>query len=217
MSIPLRIDIREGLNRPDDFIQNDGSIYIEQDFVISRNNDGTVLSKYSDDNWDFSPYKSNIRQNHMLNFEYIDNENRDIVKELMFHRLVVGGGTNGSLLSVATIVNIFLSCLRPLANFSNKLNVNTITVLENDKFIQKYIKEECIDTARTYTFRSLLEVLNRTSNEKLGIKYRHNENIIKQLIFLYAKQATKYKQHPVIPQEFILNILQFHGKLLMAP
>ena len=106
----------------------------------------------------------------MLNFEYIDNENRDIVKELMFHRLVVGGGTNGSLLSVATIVNIFLSCLRPLANFSNKLNVNTITVLENDKFIQKYIKEECIDTARTYTFRSLLEVLNRTSNEKLGIK-----------------------------------------------
>ncbi len=121
MSIPLRIDIREGLNRPDDFIQNDGSIYIEQDFVISRNNDGTVLSKYSDDNWDFSPYKSNIRQNHMLNFEYIDNENRDIVKELMFHRLVVGGGTNGSLLSVATIVNIFLSCLRPLANFSNKL------------------------------------------------------------------------------------------------
>lgn len=214
MSIPLRIDIREGLNRPDDFIQNDGSIYIEQDFVISRNNDGTVLSKYSDDNWDFSPYKSNIRQNHMLNFEYIDNENRDIVKELMFYRLVVGGGTNGSLLSVATIVNIFLSCLRPLANFSNKLNVNIITVLENDKFIQKYIKEECIDTARTYTFRSLLEVLNRTSNEKLGIKYRHNENIIKQLIFLYAKQATKYKQHPVIPSRIYSEYITVSWKIV---
>lgn len=70
---------------------------IRQDFIISRDKDGKILSLYKDNVWNLKTYVSNPSQHGIIDFENrIESSNISDVKKLMFLLIVFGSGRNGS-------------------------------------------------------------------------------------------------------------------------
>ena len=81
---------------------------IRQDFVISRDKNGKVLSSYKDNVWNLRTYASNPSQHGIIDFENrIESSNISDVKKLMFLLIVFGSGRNGSQYSVETLGHYF--------------------------------------------------------------------------------------------------------------
>src|SRR5574344_1595922 len=102
-SAPDKIDLNNfDINRQDN------------NFVISRDISGSIISKFGDNRWNFEPYISNPSQYPICDFEkFINQVHIDEAKKLMLLLMVHGYGRDGSQYSVATLQGYFRSVIIP--------------------------------------------------------------------------------------------------------
>lgn len=182
---------------------------IRQDFVISRDKDGKILSFYRDNVWNLRTYISNPSQHGIINFETrIKFKNINDAKKLMFLLIVFGSGRNGSQYSVETLGHYFSDVIVPLSDFSIKLNKYINEIFENENYLSKYIRDYCTTRIKIQDLSSFLIFLDRLNNEITNINYKRSKNI-----FNILAQKKKYfdsliNQTEIIPSRILAESIK---------
>lgn len=196
-SAPDKIDLNNfDINRQDN------------DFVISRNISGSIISKFGDNKWNFEPYISNPSQYPICDFEkFIDHDHIDEAKKLMLLLMVHGYGRDGSQYSVATLQGYFRSVTIPIAQFAKKLNIKLYKVFEDSNYLLQYIDSECTNRMKTSNLLAILSFLHNHSNAKTKINYKQNKELIQKAQKLRAIFYSKTKQTEIIPLRILSESL----------
>jgi integrase len=112
----------------------------DNDFVISRNLSGQVLSRYGDLSYNLSPYCTTNNGKNIIPFNSIEGESYQIeARWLWFIIYRFGKGRNNNNLSVSVLYGRFIGFVKPLCAFAKKQKVTAKKVLENEKLLIGYI------------------------------------------------------------------------------
>jgi len=173
---------------------------IDEDFVIARDNNGKVLSRYKDDIWDFSSYVSNPTQSGKFYFSAnISTQHISDVKKAMLLIIIYGNGRNGSQYSVKTLAHYFSSVFKSLSRAATDFGIGFNEGLENNTFLILYIEEECTCRTNVINFSIWLSFLYNKDNSITGINYQRDRNVIQKLYKLQTLFDAKSKQTKIIP------------------
>ncbi len=171
-------------------------------FVISRNTDGSVSSRYKDDIWDFSATATGDVDR--INFNKFEHEMKKIeIKTLLFIILLYKSSSDGGQLNISTLHEYCNGVMYPLYLFSNTLNTTIKDILSNNKRIRSYISEYCTAVYKIKSFMGLLNLLNLQSNHETGINYKHDKKNMTKLLKLRQAQDNLMKQTEVIPTNIL--------------
>ncbi len=202
-----KIDIPNGAVAPDSYNESYGLVPPD-DFVVSRNRDGSVASRYGDLSWDRSPYDPNERTS-WLRFPYWQNISLTPIREQLnresrFIMFLLIWKTNCHPLSYSTLSN-YLSMLRLLAKYSESNNCCIKDVLADQSRLFRFI-ESGVPSYVSPNLVALLTILLRLGPEQTGFNV---SGII--AIRKLQKIATEYKktvkQHPPIPTRIYSEII----------
>ncbi|MFY4803622.1 hypothetical protein ACOTWC_06055 [Aliarcobacter butzleri] len=188
------------------FLLDKEAINISDDYIISRDYEGKVLSYYNDDIWDFSLLSSGGKRNIIFS-KIKDIKYRKEIKRIVFLFILFKEGKKGSSLSVKTLNEYYSSGLIPLMIFSMSLNLSISDVLSNTKYINRYIKEFCINKSRAKVFLSILIFLDSLDNCFTNINYKKDNNTFLKLQDLRYRKFGDEKQTEVIPTDIFCNSL----------
>ena len=181
---------------------------INGDFVISRDMDGTVLSRYKDMVWNFEPYMSDPSQRPIFSFEKsIQKKQINNVKKLMLLLIIYGNGRENSHYSVGTLKHYFISLLKPLSSFSSQNKVNINECLEDKTLLMRYIEQECKNRQSVALLIVLLSFLYYKNNNQTKINYKHDDEVIQKLQHLRNIFAKELHQTEIIPLRILSESL----------
>lgn len=173
---------------------------VNGDFVISRDLDGNVLTRYKENVWNFEPYISDPSQHAIFDFEksIVTNQIQN-VKKLMLLLMIYGNGKDGSQYSVGTLKHYFTSLFRPLALFAKQNMTSIDKCLEDQKNLMRYVGKECTNRQRVSLLVALLAFLHNNDNNLTKINYKYNAEIIQKLYKLRSVFVKKLNQTEIIP------------------
>jgi integrase len=120
-------------------------LYPNDDFVISRNLAGDVLSRYSDLSYDLTPYRTTKNGKAKIPFNVITKKYQGEAHWLWFICYRFAKGRNNNNLSVGVLYSRFTGFIKPLCEFANLKKVSAIKVLETRKLLAEFMHEN--DTA----------------------------------------------------------------------
>ena len=182
---------------------------IRQDFIISRDKDGKVLSSYKDNVWNLRTYVSNPSQHGIIDFENrIESSNISDVKKLMFLLIVFGSGRNGSQYSVETLGHYFNDVMVPLSKFALE-NKTTITkIIENNILLNSYINNKCSNLGKVQCLSSTLVFLDNLSNRSTQINFQRNKDIFKLLKSKINDFSAEHHQTSIIPSRILAESIR---------
>ena len=182
---------------------------IRQDFVISRDKNGKVLSSYKDNVWNLKTYASNPSQHGIIDFENrIESSNISDVKKLMFLLIVFGSGRNGSQYSVETLGHYFNDVMVPLSKFALE-NKTTITkIIENNILLNSYINNKCSNLGKVQCLSSTLVFLDNLSNRSTQINFQRNKDIFKLLKSKINDFSAEHHQTSIIPSRILAESIR---------
>ena len=182
---------------------------IRQDFIISRDKDGKVLSLYKDNVWNLKTYVSNPSQHGIIDFENrIESSNISDVKKLMFLLIVFGSGRNGSQYSVETLGHYFNDGMVPLSDFALE-NKTTITkIIENNILLNSYINNKCSNLGKVQCLSSTLVFLDNLSNRSTQINFQRNKDIFKLLKSKINDFSAEHHQTSIIPSRILAESIR---------
>ena len=115
------------------------SRYPSDNFIISRDSSGNVLSRYSDLSYDLSPYSSTKKGKTKIPFDAIPKKYQSEAHWLWFICYRFGKGRNKNNYSVSVLYSRFTGFIKPLCRFAKLHNVSAIQVLETKKLLAKFI------------------------------------------------------------------------------
>lgn len=198
------------LSAPDNILIDTFDINnIRQNFVISRDKDGKVLSLYKDNVWNLKTYISNPSQHGIINFENrIEFSNISDAKKLMFLLIVFGSGRNGSQYSVETLGHYFNDVIVPLSVFSIKSNKYINEILENENYLNEYISGYCTTRSKNQSFSSFFVFLDRLDNKITNINYKRSKNIFTQIKQKRDKFDLRTNQTEIIPSRILAESIR---------
>jgi len=207
------LTIFEGLypnekSKPDEFkLENFNINTIAEDFVVSRDKDGNIISKFKDDTWDFSNYKiksSRSRRIHFSSKLAIDNSTYEAKKLLMLY-LLFNNGRNGSAIAFNTILGFVSGLILPIIEYVkvNKLSINA--VIENSKYLSDYIDKKCYSHGKTKTLSAFLVFLLRTDVNLTGFNFKEDKDLFIKIKKIDKQFRSKEKQTLVIPSRILNN------------
>lgn len=174
-------------------------IHPAPDYIITRNTDGSALSYYGDDIWNFTLLSTGIVKK--FYFSKIDDSvQREEVKRLFFLVLLLKPGKEGASPSTKTLHEYLGGCLLPLNTFANSLQLSIVDVLSDSQKIKNYIKNFCTSKSRVKTFLSFLNFLYEQNNQYTGIAYQRDQDIINMLSEKRHKEYGLNQQTEVIPR-----------------
>jgi len=183
-------------NRPPLFIyeSKDGCIEPNDEHVISWRK-GIVLSRYGDDVWDLSPYG---KKDSKMNFtSIIGKVQKKEAKRLSFLYLTHGTGKKKTLPSGITATGIFMSTIKPLAQYAS-FTVNDI--LQNKKLLRHHMFKMLKDNLhRSKNLQTILSLLENISAERSGFIYKRDKANIKILNIFIRKYTDSLEQTLLIP------------------
>lgn len=132
---------------PDIYYQDETKVRIPRDdFVISRDTKGNVLSRYGDLTYDLAPYSSTKNSKTKIPFDSIEGSSYQYeARWLWFICYRFSKGKNNNNLSVGVLYARFTGFLKPLCQFAKLNNVPAIQVLKTKKLLAKFIYKN--DTA----------------------------------------------------------------------
>lgn len=201
MNVAVEKQLLPGLNLPDNIspdkyeFREGNYVQPTDDFIISRNNQGSVISFYKDPIWDFTPYITNVKAQKKFNFlKNIPNDLISEAKSLLFLVLLFKKGRKGSSLSTTTL-NSYFSTIKRLSKFSSQYEQKISEVLSNSVLLERFAS-----LLGKYKDVRLLYLLDKIGNCQSMIDFKIDKKIIR--IFLSKKK--KYNQTLVIPSS-ILN------------
>ena len=182
---------------------------IRQDFIISREKDGKILSLYKDNVWNLKTYVSNPSQHGIIDFENrIESSNISDVKKLMFLLIVFGSGRNGSQYSVETLGHYFNDVMVPLSKFALE-NKTTITkIIENNILLNSYINNKCSNLGKVQCLSSTLVFLDNLSNRSTQINFQRNKNIFELLKSKINDFSAEHHQTSIIPSRILAESIR---------
>jgi integrase len=182
---------------------------IRQDFIISRDKDGKILSLYKDNVWNLKTYVSNPSQHGIIDFENrIESSNISDVKKLMFLLIVFGSGRNGSQYSVETLGHYFNDVMVPLSKFALE-NKTTITkIIENNILLNSYINNKCSNLGKVQCLSSTLIFLDNLSNRSTQINFQRNKDIFKLLKSKINDFSAEHHQTSIIPSRILAESIR---------
>ena len=182
---------------------------IRQDFIISREKDGKILSLYKDNVWNLKTYVSNPSQHGIIDFENrIESSNISDVKKLMFLLIVFGSGRNGSQYSVETLGHYFNDVMVPLSKFALE-NKTTITkIIENNILLNSYINNKCSNLGKVQCLSSTLVFLDNLSNRSTQINFQRNKDIFKLLKSKINDFSAEHHQTSIIPSRILAESIR---------
>lgn len=197
----VQLDLQERI-KPDAYESDGGLVTPAPDFVISREKSGEVLSRYGDQEWDLSPYRSSLKTPTRLLFNKIpDPILVGEAKRIIFLVMVLGKGRGGSALSTSSIITgYYHQAILPIAMFALARGSTISDVLSSGGLLK-----ECADTFISNQnwlapLSSLLGMLDRISNAQSGIAYKHDEEFLEYLRSKSRKErGWEKKQTEVIP------------------
>ena len=182
---------------------------IRQDFIISRDKDGKILSLYKDNVWNLKTYVSNPSQYGIIDFRNrIESSNISDVKKLMFLLIVFGSGRNGSQYSVETLGHYFNDVMVPLSKFALE-NKTTITkIIENNILLNSYINNKCSNLGKVQCLSSTLVFLDNLSNRSTQINFQRNKDIFKLLKSKINDFSAEHHQTSIIPSRILAESIR---------
>ena len=210
------------VNLPD-YLAPDSYIVTDQDsitrpnkeFVISRDMAGIILSKYGDETWDLSPYRSGGDFGPAtLHFNKLPKSTRDDAKWLMFILLYMAESGRATGLSVSTIMN-YMKSIRKLTNYANLAKIGLLSVFSGETHLYRAIQDF---TARN-TLTSLASIIGHLvliGETRTGISAFGGVTI--EQIREKKHSLGEDKQHPVIPprifSELVLLLQTYVGTVV---
>lgn len=186
------------------------------DFVLCRNEAGNATAVYGDVVWNFNPYRLSARKIARINFNTVFDEDgteqRALIEEaryLLYCLIYFAGGGRLGKLSVATLNQYWIVlriamqfCIeqkqKPLVGALSLQEIFTVPV-----YLAAFIHEKKFAHK---TLAGILRGLTHVGEERLGYPVANS----KSLDFKWEDG----KQHPVIPTQIYLNIINLTGDLL---
>lgn len=188
---------------------------IPEDFVISRDKNGNIISRYKDDTWDFTPYRSNPAEYSKLNFNSrINNkENIKIAKRLIMLLLLFGSGNKNSKYSVGTICDYFKNAIVPLSDYSISNDISITYLLEsNDHLIALIKTKKNRKRSKVITMTSLLSFLDSMDNTISLINFKRDKKVFNVLQDIRKSPDVQTTQTILIPSRILNESLKQRWK-----
>lgn len=209
--------IKNNISLPDKIIINNTYTLIEpnDNFVISRTENGEILSLYGDNHWDLSPYKSNPSQTASILFDRFTNPiHSKEVKRIVLLLMLFGEGRNGSSLSVETLKHYFSSCFVPLSIYASSKNRLISEILSSNVEIKEYISLYVTNLTRAANLSGFLKFIDGLDNNVSGIHHKTDNSILKILGKMSSNFLESYNQTEVIPTSIFSESLSQRWKQL---
>jgi hypothetical protein len=144
IELPIQFPFEElKKSSPDIFAQNNAGIsHPDDNYIISKNINGDILSRYGDPCIDLTPYSTTQGTKSKFHFNQIKGDTyQKEARWLWFICYRFGKGKNKNNLSVGVLYSRYIGVIKPLCEFAKLDNVSTIHVLETEKLLTKFIYE----------------------------------------------------------------------------
>lgn len=181
-------------------VPNDG-------FVVSRNRDGSVVSKFVDLIWNFTSYHSRGYSS-LLNFASwcgpaISSHQSQIISEMKWLMFILIWLRDGASLGVGALVN-YMKLFRSLARFADRNSLMIRNVLSDVHILERYVgycsRKGVVDLC------SLLSTIISLGEDSVGFPVLSRE-ILQSLRERQKELREEYLQHPPIPTRIYSALL----------
>lgn len=202
-----KLDIPVGAIAPDVFVTTHGQVPPD-DFVVSRNRDGSVASTYGELSWDLSAYHPE-EQPHFLNFVYWGSSGvtpvRDqISREARYIFFLLMWVREKSPLSVGTLRN-YLTVVRVLSQHAEDVSLSIQDILREEKYLWSFVAAQSSGWL-IETLGSLLPLLAQMRGQNHGFDLVGDKQL-EAIRKLSRSYRTNLKQHPPIPTRIYSKII----------
>lgn len=171
------------------------------DFVLVRDEQGNVVSRYGDDVIDMRSYSADVSGSmaQIAVAEQILLEDRSEIRWLWFINYIFAEGLNNNSLSPSGLRLRFYEVLRPLSRYARELNISSRTVLEDEKrlaaFLHRHQGAEKFCEQGAATFALYHQLGPSICGFTIAWTKRLKAFLTERMAFFYARR----QQHPVIP------------------
>ncbi|MEW6990499.1 hypothetical protein AADZ91_07385 [Colwelliaceae bacterium 6441] len=231
-TLPLYVPLKA---MPDIYYQDKTkTLYPNDNFVISRDVKGNVLSRYGDPSFDLTPYCSTKKGKTKIYFDSIDgNSYQYEARWLWFICYRFSKGKNNNNLSVGVLYSRFTAFIKPLCQFAKLNDVSAIQVLGTKRLLVKFIykndtamfNKQVLPTLKLYHYlkdtigfevaltNSLFDVLEKR-NSIVSSNKKQTELIPPRLYGLWLNEAWSIVEEFEQVSKGISNLL---NKLVIEP
>jgi len=213
MSIPIQLFESVSVNKislPDIFHYSYDKFFTPEDnFIISRDSHGMILSYYSEDIWDLTPYASSLTQKYTVNFKKNLNIPKNIqeFKKLFFLLMALGSPTTSESYSVSTLVSLY-KMLSHLASFAEEQNSLLSIVLSDNTALKRFISKHKNVKKRISDFISIILFLDKMNNNLTGIQFKRDDKLLNYLRREHNNLLKEYNQTEVIPSKIFVESIK---------
>lgn len=198
------------LSRPDIFEYNVKGFNVpSDDYVISRDEEGNIISCFGDNIWNFEPYArySDCKKKFNFNIKSFENIDVNIFKKLVFLVMIFIDGKKGSSLSISTLDNYY-DLFKAIIFFIKDKKIKLNNLFLEEKYLFEFVSTRCTQLSFSLTVISFINFLDRMDNRITGIRFKTNRKVLsylKEKIFLFKKNL---KQTSPIPFSILNNSIK---------
>lgn len=194
--------------------------------VLCRDSEGNPTAIYSDNVWDFNPYRLSERRISKIDFTTIFDDsspnNKSLVKEIkhILYHLIYASFNHAATLKTsgtsAIVLYYYFRLLARLAVFCRKQEANQlvgeITIkecLSNPVYLNAFLHSDSNKTSNTHkSFSGLISTLSNIGKARLGFTACSLKDL--------RIERKENMQHPVIPVKIYLAILNKDSQIIDA-
>lgn len=202
-----KVNLDAGAAPPNSWESSNGYIP-DGEFVVSRTPEGTVLSRYSDLFWDFSPYHRRGRTVRLYFYLFEDQKDlvatKSLVDEMRHLMFLVIWKRPGKPLSISSLHN-YINLSRRLGCFAFSKGCRIQDVLNSQQLLAEFVHGESSGTLLKVA-AALLVLLCKLGPDEVGFSVlgKEAQKIIQPYILRYF---SKLKQYPPIPSRIYSAII----------
>lgn len=175
------------------------------DIIISRNTDGSLLSKYNDDQWDLSPYEGNgFPSRKVLKFNNFDSTHIPILKKIIFAHLYFTTNRPNKSISPTTLLAI-LSSFKPFCIFASHKDMTILQLFQSKSLFRQALRVPLSKRCVKQVAGSLRHL--RSVGPKLTGLEPFPDSTLNSLERIY-RSLPKDKQIAVIPNRILANLIK---------
>jgi len=206
--IEPKIILHNAAIAPDTYDESQGLIP-KDDFVVSRNRDGSVASYYGDCSWDLSPYDPEGRTR-LLHFPYWRNATltptRDhLAREARWLIFLLMWKQDGYPLAYKSLSN-YLHAISEMAKFGERRSYTIKEILTSETRLVEFLDSD-ISGSTIASISYLNSILFRLDSNKSGGFSGVSGEAFKELVQRAEEFRQTWKQHPPIPTRIYSTII----------
>jgi len=184
---------------------------IRPEYVISRNNNGDILSTFSDNTWNLEWYITSSKSPKYFHFHKIKAEEQLIsqIKELLLILWNTLTGNNGINISITTLYNYFL-LLWDMAEYCQHLSIDIYNLIHSDVELEKFTQP--LTHGNLKKLKPLLRAIYRITQQ--NIENQAAASSLTPITRAIRNSKKDEKQHPVIPPHILLEKITNYRKIV---